>query len=48
VALSYLNLQKIHPWSGGMGELANVPIFHPRDPGLNLDINKKYFLSLFV
>jgi hypothetical protein len=35
-------------WSGGMVELANAFVICPGDPGLNLGVDKNYFLILFV
>ncbi len=35
-------------WSGGVAELANVSVIHPRDPDSNLGTDRKYFLIMFV
>jgi hypothetical protein len=34
--------------NSSVAELANVSAPHPRDPETNLDIERKYFLILFV
>jgi hypothetical protein len=34
--------------NGGIAELAKPSIVHPGDPGSNLSLDRKYFLSLFV
>jgi hypothetical protein len=40
--------RKQHRMSGGVAELANASIIHPRVPGSNLSTDRKYFHILFA
>jgi hypothetical protein len=45
---SYLEKTSNSGREHGMADLANASVLHPRDLGSNLDIERKYFLVLFV
>jgi hypothetical protein len=34
--------------SGSVSELSSMLVFHPKNPGSNIGIDRKYFLVLFV